>query len=40
MEPLEACKRSIGHTLWSALAFATLLVDYITLELYMCTLGV
>jgi hypothetical protein len=40
MESLEACRRSVGHTLWSALAFGALLVDDITLELDMCTLGV
>jgi hypothetical protein len=40
LESLEACRRSIGHTSWSTLAFGALLVDNITLELDMCTLGV
>jgi hypothetical protein len=39
MESFEACRRSVGHTLWNALVFGSLLVD-ITLELDMCTLGV
>jgi hypothetical protein len=38
MEPLKAC-RSVGHTSWSTLSFGALLVDGITLELDMCTLG-
>jgi hypothetical protein len=40
LESLEACRRSVGHILWSTLAFGALLVDDITLELDMCTLGV
>jgi len=35
---IEACK-SIGHTSWSSLAFGDFLVDNITLELDMCSLG-
>jgi hypothetical protein len=40
LESLEVCRRSIGDTLWSTLAFRALLVDDITLELDMSTLGV
>lgn len=35
---LEAC-RSVGHTSWRTLGFGALLVDDITLEREMCTLG-
>jgi hypothetical protein len=38
LESFEACRRSIGHTSWSALAFGALLADDITLELDMCFL--
>lgn len=37
MEPLEVC-RSVGLTSWDTLAFGALLVNDITLKLYMCTL--
>ena len=40
LEPLEDYRRSIGHTSWSTLAFGALLVNYITLELDICTLEV
>jgi hypothetical protein len=41
MELLEASRRSVGHTLWSAISFGALLVDDITLELDdMCTFRV
>jgi len=39
MEPLETC-RSGRHTLCSVPAFEALLVDEITLDLDMCSLGV
>jgi hypothetical protein len=40
MEPLEVCRKSVGHNSWSILTFGALLVDDITFEVNMCTLGV